>query len=249
MTHADGALLLPRRHGVSYLVAMMIAVVATGGISYAIFGDLEGTIGTMTGADRITILDLNAYKRGDSLVITGNIKNTGTSSLDSITIDEISVGDLVVTQTVVVDDGRIADGTGDVTVSGLDGSAARSRVESVVANHDTPALTGTPSGACSSAAHPASGFHLMASGGSGTVCMAAVTLTGLSIDEDSLAHLPAGGQARFRIVVTGVSDGGAGVLDVAESVPTNKKLFASFSATDGRTTTISDPVTTRVVRR
>ena len=251
---------LPQRQGVSYLIAMMIAVVATGGIAYAIFGDLEGTFGTMTGADRIEIIDLNAYTRGDSLVITGNIKNIGNSGMDSVVIDEISVGDLVLTQTAQIDDGAIADGHGTLTIEYLDNNensyaatddrddvesnatAGTGTAISLGVNQNTPAGTVDPLGY---QFQTATGTPAAVATG-----VARVTLTGLSTNEDTLSPLASGASQSFRITITGVSaNGAAGVLDILESVPASSDLFASFTGTDGTTTTISDPRSTTVTRR
>ena len=245
--------LLPQRQGVSYLIAMMIAVVATGGIAYAIFGDLEGTFGTMTGADRIEIIDLNAYTRGDSLVITGNIKNIGNSGMDSVVIDEISVGDLVLTQTAQIDDGAIADGHGTLTLSGLDdaGGAVSGTDDADATGGTAGSITGGLTGLTTT--DNGNLFNIVDSSsdaGAGGTVTATVVVTGLSTDEGNLASLASGASQSFRITVTGISSpGAADVLDVLESVPASSDLFASFTGTDGTTTTISDPRSTTVTRR
>lgn len=250
------ATLLPQRQGVSYLIAMMIAVVATGGIAYAIFGDLEGTFGTMTGADRIEIIDLNAYTRGDTLVITGNIKNIGNSGMDSIVIDEISVGGLVLTQTAQINDGVVAAGHGTLSMSGIGGDTAGTAIALSAVDVDTAVAAAGATITVGKVNHGAaitanSNGAKFVFGGAAGGANAVIDISGLSTDEGNLAPLPSGASQSFRITVTGVSisSSDAAVLDILATVPASSDLFASFTGTDGTTTTISDPRSTTVTRR
>ncbi len=79
---------------------------------------------------------------------------------------------------------------------------------------------------------------------------ATVLVTGFSTDEDDLVSLTAGSSKSFRIVVTGISTGGhADVLDILRTVPASSELYITVTGTDGSTSTISDPRSTRVTQR
>lgn len=77
-----------------------------------------------------------------------------------------------------------------------------------------------------------------------------IVFSGLSTNENTLETLAAGSSTAFRIVITGFSaNADVGVLDVLRTVPASTSLFVTISATDGQTTTISDPRNVRVTAR
>ena len=89
-----------------------------------------------------------------------------------------------------------------------------------------------------------------ANGADPATVTATVLVTGLSTDEDDLVSLTAGSSKSFRIVVTGISTGGsADVLDILRTVPASSELYITVTGTDGSTSTISDPRSTRVTQR
>ena len=108
------------RRAISGLVVMLILVGVGAGMTFAALGGVQDNIGSMAGTNRIVIDDINAYTAGDRMVISGNLKNIGSQPVESITIDEITAGDLVITQSGAISDGEIDDGHGTLDLAGLD---------------------------------------------------------------------------------------------------------------------------------
>ena len=78
---------------VSVLLGMLIAIgitVALGAMMYYLFQDQADLFAS---SSQIEIRNLNAVRAGDTLTITGNIKNVGSTSITNIKINEIISGD------------------------------------------------------------------------------------------------------------------------------------------------------------
>ena len=171
----------------------------------------------------IIVETVSAYTDDNRLVISSNIKNLGSGIMESVTIDEITVGDMVITQLANTEDGAIANGHGTLTLSGRDGAG-----NSVTGVDDASDNGGTANTAVSNgvAVNTATNvFNIFdgataADGADPATVTATVLVTGLSTDESDLASLTAGISKSFRIVVTGISTGGfADVLDILRTVP------------------------------
>lgn len=241
------ASLLPRRQGISYAVVALIFAVGSGAIAFAILGDLQGNLGSMTGSERLEILDVNAYVQGDRLVITGNVKNLGSSGMTSLAIDEISAGGLVITQDASINDGEFVAGHGTLTLSGLDYNGG---ALGPITGDFMPTSGNTATNEVKWTANATlSAFEF----DSATTGGATIAVTGLSMGDGSVTTvepLAAGSSKSFRIVVTGLSSGvNPNVLDVRETVPASTDLYVSLTGTNGITTTISDPRSDRVAHR
>lgn len=241
-----------RRPAISGLIVTLILIGIGASMTFAAMGGVFDNIGSLTGTDRLVIETVSAYTDDNRLVISGNIKNLGSGIMESVTIDEITVGDLVITQLANTEDGAIAAGHGTLTLSGLDD------VGDAISGTDDSDTTGT-AGAIASGltgltiTNTTGGFNIVDgstdAATAGTVS-ATVILTGLSNDEDVLVSLTAGSSKSFRIVVTGISTGGhVDVLDILRTVPASSELFITVTGTDGSTSTISDPRSTRVTQR
>lgn len=235
------------------MAAILVAV--AGAMAFALTGGIQDNLDTMTGSNRIAITTVNAYTAGDRLVITGNLQNIGSQPLDSVTIDEITAGDLVITQDLIINDGAIATGHGTMSLSGKGGDTAGTAISPITVDVDTAvAVVGTlATGKVNhgdAIAANSNGDKFVFSG-DGTGASAVVDVDGLSTDEGNLEGIAAGASKSFRIVVTGVSAGSslATVLDIGATVPASTQLFMTVSATDGQTSTISDPRNVRVTAR
>ena len=239
----------PALHGL-VIVGVLVAVAVA--MTFALTGNIQDNLDSMTGSNRVAITTINAYTAEDRLVISGNIQNLGSQPLTSVTIDEITVGDIVITQTSNIADGEIAPGHGTLTLIGLDDAGTS------LSGTDDSDTTGTAGSISSGVAgltitDTTGGFNIVkgsTDAGTGGTVSATVTITGLSNDENVLESLSAGSSKSFRIVVTGKSSGGsADVLDILRSVPASTQLFMTVSATDGSASTISDPRSVRVTAR
>lgn len=241
-----------RRPAISGLIVTLILIGIGASMTFAAMGGVFDNIGSLTGTDRLVIETVSAYTDDNRLVISGNIKNLGSGIMESVTIDEITVGDLVITQLANTEDGQIADGHGTLTLSGLDdvGGAVRDTDDvddAVAAGTITSGVDEERAAAVGGVPDDGKPFIFI---DTGTVGMATVQITGLSTDEDDLATLSAGSSKSFRIVVTGISAGGhADVLDILRTVPASSELYITVTGTDGSTSTISDPRSTRVTQR
>ena len=164
-------------------------------------------------------------------------------------IDEISAGELLISQNPYTEDGQIVDNHGDMTISGLTDTGHALDVHTV--DYDD-AIGATTTGTLEWNAVNASTvdrFHFNDTTTAATG-VATVQITGLSTDEDGLVSLTAGESNMFRIVVTGISAGGhTDVLDILRSVPSGSSLFITLVATDGQSATVSDPRTTQIKAR
>ncbi len=248
-----------RRPAISGLIVTLILIGIGASMTFAAMGGVFDNIGSLTGTDRLVIETVSAYTNDNRLVISGNIKNLGSGIMESVTIDEITVGDLVIAQLANIEDGAIAAGHGTLTLSGLEGdgtdfSPTALDLDSAVAaptattndlDWTAVAVAGTP--ATDTATEPNTDtYHFLV----GTVGGATISITGLSIDENSLVTLTAGSSKSFRIVVTGISSGSnPDVLDILRTVPASSELYITVTGTDGSTSTISDPRSTRVTQR
>lgn len=233
-------------HGL-VIVGVLVAVAVA--MTFALTGGIQDNLDSMTGTNRIAITDINAYTAGDRLVVTGNLQNLGSQPLDSVTIDEITAGDLVITQVLDIEDGNFAGDHGDLTLSGNNGLGAMfDGVEDAYGAGAGIGAGGTPPNT-----YPAITADEAFWGASATPTASTpwwrVDLTGLSLDEGNLEGLAAGSSKSFRIVVTGSNTQGNLALDVGATVPASTSLFMTVAATDGQTSTISDPRSVRVTAR
>lgn len=167
-------------------------------------------------------------------------------------IDEISVGSLTIQQSAATEDGEIADGHGTILL--LEGIDDNGDVTSDSDIDSDTVPTGVTAG--NEGAWPDISIAITASDdkfyvNDGTIGMAVVTITGLSGDEGALVGISAGSSQSFRVVIEGRSQAGSGadILDILRSVPASTELFVTLTGTDGQTTTISDPRSTRVTQR
>ena len=243
-----------RRPAISGLIVTLILIGIGASMTFAAMGGVFDNIGSLTGTDRLVIETVSAYTDDNRLVISGNIKNLGSGIMESVTIDEITVGDLVITQLANTEDGQIAEGHGTLTLSGLDDVGG-----TISGTFDIDGTGGTALTTISGGVDPiTNGFNIRDGGGAtDTVATtidisATVVITGFSTNENEsdLVSLSAGSSKSFRIVVTGVSVGGsADVLDILRTVPASSELYITVTGTDGSTSTISDPRSTRVTQR
>lgn len=241
-----------RRPAISGLIVTLILIGIGASMTFAAMGGVFDNIGSLTGTDRLVIETVSAYTDDDRLVISGNIKNLGSGIMESVTIDEITVGDLVITQLATTEDGQIVDGHGDMTIEGVTDTGDDLDVTTV--DYDAAVTATTTTGtlewgatAADAATDNTFRFNDQTTAATG---VATVRIIGLSIDESDLVSLTAGSSKSFRIVVTGISTGGhADVLDILRTVPASSELFITVTGTDGSTSTISDPRSTRVTQR
>ena len=239
---------LHSRRAISNLVVTLIIIGVGAGMAFAALGGIQDNLGSLTGSNRVVITDVSAFTSGDRMVVTGNMQNLGSQPLTSITIDEITAGDMVITQRTVIEDGVIDDGHGDLLLSGKEGDGSDIEFTTAVQAETVP--SGITSGnnvyVSSITAAPNTYYFAQNSQGSATI-----TLTGFSTDDDAdLEPLAAGSSKSFRVVVTGISSGtNPDVLDVLRTVPASTDLFITVTGTDGQTTTTFDPRSTRVTAR
>ena len=235
----------PARRGLSGLVIALILVGIGAGATFAVMGGVLDNLDSMASTNRVVIESVTAYTDSDRMVIVGNIKNLGSQPIESVTVDEITAGDLILTQSAHTADGVIDVPHGDLTLSGLDDLGDQVSAGPNGSNSTTPA---DPTSGLKWTTDGIDGYdYYFETGNSG---MAAVKFTGLSTDEDELVSLPAGSTQSFRITILGKSAGGsADVLDILRTVPASTSLFITISGTDGQTSTISDPRTVRVTDR
>ena len=170
------------------------------------------------------------------------MKNLGSQPIASVVIDEITVGGMIITQRTSTDDGLITSPHGQLTLTGLehDGDS----------NTSTLTQRGGAGVACANVGTFDNAF--LPSTGSGPTCMAAIQLTGFSHNDVAAdqVRIGAGESQSFRIVITGLSTGTNDfIVDILRTVPASTELFISVTGTDGSTTTISEPRTTRVTQR
>ena len=241
----------PALHGL-VIVGVLVAVAVA--MTFALTGNIQDNLDSMTGSNRIAITTINAYTAGDRLVVTGNIQNLGSQPLMSVTIDEITAGSLVITQDLVISDGSIGDNHGSLSLAGTGGDAGGTAITSSKVDVDTDVTatgTHTASKVNHGAAITADDGTKFVFGGAAGGANAMVDITGLSTDEGKLESLGAGDSRSFRIVITGQSVGSsdAAVLDILRTVPASTQLFMTVAATDGSASTISDPRTVRVTAR
>ena len=241
-----------RRSGLHSLVTLGLLVAVAVGATFAVTSGILDNLDSMSGSNRIAIVSVNAYTDGDRMVISGNLQNLGSQPLTSVIIDEITAGDLVITQLANIEDGQIAAGHGTLTLSGLDDVGGTiSGTDDSDATGTAGAITGGLTGL--TITDTTGGFNIVdgsADAATAGTVSATVTVTGLSNDENVLEPLAAGSSKSFRIVVTGISSGGsADVLDILRTVPASSELFITVAGTDGQTSTISDPRSVRVQAR
>ena len=245
---------VPRRSGISGLVVTLITVAIGAGMTFAALGGIQDNLGGLTGDNRVAITNINAYTDTDRMVITGNIKNLGSTSMSSILIDEISAGNLLITQNPATSDGIISAGHGSLTMSGIGGDTAGTALTASTVDVDTDVTTTGTVG--SGKINHGTGFttddgtkyvfNPVATGSN-----AVIEISGLTTDEDNLEGLTAGQSKSFRIVITGLSAGSssATTLDVLATVPSGAELFMTVIGTDGLTNTISDARSSNVKQR
>lgn len=244
------------RRALHGLVITLIMIGIGAGATYAIFGGVIDNLGAMTDSNRVIIESVNAYTNNDRMVITGNIKNLGSTAMTSVVIDEIAVGDLVVTQSAAISDGTIAAGHGSITLAGLGGDAAATPIGATTVDVDTAVAAAGGTITTGKVDHGAaiivdSNGAKFVFGGAAGGANAMVDVIGLSTDEGNLESLPAGASKSFRITITGVSAGSSlgSVLDILRTVPAGSELFITMAGTDGQTSTISDVRTAKVKAR
>ena len=92
-----------RRSGLQQLVTLSLLVTVAVGATFAITSGILDNADSMSGTNRIAIVSVNAYTDGNRMVVSGNIQNLGSQPLTSVTIDEITAGDLVITQLANID--------------------------------------------------------------------------------------------------------------------------------------------------
>ena len=255
MTKQVNSIGSPRRTGLSGVVYLIIIVGITIGVTFTVVGDITDSFDTMTSSNRLAIETVNAYTDGDRMVITGNIKNLGSQPISSVLIDEISVGRMTITQDAHTDDGQIEGPHGSMTFSGIAGDGTTTVPTGAAATVDVDADVTGAGGSVTQVNHGAAfttdDGNKFVFGGTATGAIVVVDVTGLTTDEGNQAAIGAGQSKSFRIVITGVSAGnsGAATLDILETVPASAELFITVTGTDGSTTTISEPRTTRVTQR
>ena len=245
----------PIRLGLSGLIISVVMIGIGVGATFAVMGGVLDNLDSMAGSNKVIVESVNAYTNNDRMVITGNIKNIGNTALTSVLIDEISAGDLVITQDAATGDGQIVDGHGNMVLVGLqhDGNPV-SFSNPVAFNATLPSDVDHTPTSSATAGHVWHGggaqddrFYFL---GAANVGGAYITVTGLSTDDDELVSLPAGVSQAFRIVITGESQGATvGLLDVLRTVPAGSELFITIAGTNGQTSTISDVRTTNVKAR
>ena len=232
-----------RRSGLQQLVTLGLLVAVAIGATFAITSGILDNADSMSGTNRIAIVSVNAYTDGDRMVVSGNIQNLGSQPLTSVTIDEITAGDLVITQLANIEDGQIAAGHGDMSLAGLDDGGAAITFADVESDL-------TPAAGTTESVWTGPGSDDRFEFGTATHGAATVSVTGFSTDDDELESLSAGSSKSFRIVITGISAGGsADILDILRTVPASSELFITVAGTDGSTSTISDPRSVRVQAR
>ena len=247
-----------RRSGLHSLVTLGLLVAIAVGATFAVTSGILDNLDSMSGSNRIAIVSVNAYTDGDRMVISGNLQNLGSQPLTSVIIDEITAGDLVITQNPAISDGNVVDAHGALTLSGLDdaGDLVGPNIHdrSFTATVTAPGTGDAPAG-CGAGETPTDDeFFILtadvtAASATGT-CTALVTISGLSTDSDELEPLAAGSSKSFRIVIAGDSTGtNTDVLDILRTVPASSELFITVAGTDGQTSTISDPRSVRVQAR
>lgn len=228
----------PRRRAISGLVVALILVGIGAGATFAVMGGVLDNLDSMASTNRVVIESVTAYTNNDRMVITGNIKNLGSQPIESVIIDEITAGDLIITQSAYTEDGVISNPHGDLTLEGIDDAGGPVRG------------TATDAGTALASGVTAAGYGYYIPDTNATNAAAAVSITGLSTDDDELVSLPAGSTQSFRITILGKSAGGsADVLDILRTVPASTSLFITIAGTDGQTSTISDPRSVRVTAR
>ena len=233
-----------RRRAISNLVVTLIMVGVGAGITFAALGSIQDNLGSMTSTNRVVITSVTAYTSGDRMVISGNLQNLGSQPIESVTIDEITAGDLIITQSGFIDDGQIVAPHGDMTLTGL-------QHDGVTVNFGTDdrssASVLTSSGVSWPAGDTTADFYFNPTSGVGG---AKVAVTGLSTNATNVVELSAGSTKSFRITITGLSSGTTdAALDILRTVPASTDLFITISGTDGQTSTTSDPRTVRVTAR
>ena len=229
---------------------LIIIVGITIGVTFTVVGDITDSFDTMTSSNRLAIETVNAYTDNNRMVISGNIKNLGSQPISSVVIDEIRAGDLIIIQNPATSDGQIVDGHGDMTIEGVTDTGDTLDVTTV--DYGDAVVVATTTGTLTWSASSAGTDNTFRFNDQTTAAtgVATVRMTGFSTDESSLTGISAGVSQAFRIVITGISAGGhADVLDILRTVPASTELFITLTGTDGQTTTISEPRTTRVTQR
>ena len=244
----------PIRLGLSGLIISVVMIGIGVGATFAVMGGVLDNLDSMAGSNKVIVESVNAYTNGDRMVITGNIKNIGTTAMTSVLISEISAGDLVITQNPITEDGDIPAGHGSMDLAGLGGDATGTVIATTTVDVDTDVAaigTLTANFVNHGAAITADDGAKFVFGPAATGSSAMVDVIGLSTDEGTLESLPAGAAKSFRITITGVSVGSsaATVLDILRTVPAGAEMILTIAGTDGQSSTISDPRTTRVNAR
>ena len=115
------------------------------------------------------------HHAGDRLVLTANMRNTGGTDIVSVTLEELKIGSIILTQNSTLVDGDPAKDYGLLTLSGMTGY-----------------------GPCTSTLEPGSTVDA-----SGECAGATVTVAGLSMSPDDLSGVESGTTTPFRIVIGG----------------------------------------------
>ena len=123
----------------------------------------------------LKVVQKAAYYTGDRLVLTANMLNVGGADIISVTLEELKIGSIILTQnSTLAGDGPVDD-YGLLTLSGMTGN-----------------------GPCTSTLEPGSTVDA-----SGECAGATVTIVGLSMSPDDLYGVESGATTPFRIVIGG----------------------------------------------
>lgn len=216
---------LPRRRALHGLFITILLVGIGVAMTLNATGFLGDSIFDIAGSNAIAITKVSAYVDGNKLVITGDMKNIGTTAFQSVLIDEITVHDLTITQDPGLQTGGgFTNAHGDMDVRGKRNSGT---IHEGNGNSTGGAV-----------------FDVKV----GTDDFAKVDLIrGISTAEDNVISLSPGQSQNFRITIDGVS--GSNSLSIPHSVLSGSKLFITVIGTDGQASTVSDPRETQVRQR
>ncbi|ABK77309.1 hypothetical protein CENSYa_0676 [Cenarchaeum symbiosum A] len=84
--------------GLSAIFGMIIGLGITGAAAGGLYYTFTSQVDPFTSASSIDVRNLNAIRDGDELIITATIKNTGTTSISEVLIEDIRVSDLAISQ-------------------------------------------------------------------------------------------------------------------------------------------------------
>ena len=108
-----------RKVGISAIAGMLIGLGITAAAAPAVYFAFQENFSQFTEFAALDVQNLNAARDGDRLVVTATIKNVGSTSINSIILEEMSVDDLRLRQNGELDDGEPkANAYGKLTLTG-----------------------------------------------------------------------------------------------------------------------------------